>query len=155
MVSCMENKQTSDDVLEALNFEAQVNKQANHKRTLLNALCAILLSCGIVGFSFFPRGIWAAVFFAVYLILVIAVVVIVQRGKKTRPALRQDPFSQPKADKRYWIGMCILVCPNIFHPFLRDNAVAVVIFAIAWGCGIFWALQSDALDLQKRAVGNA
>ncbi|MDK7138526.1 hypothetical protein QP414_04275 [Corynebacterium simulans] len=151
----MENKQNSDDVLEALNFETQVNKQANHKQTLLNTLSAIVLPCGIVGFSLFPRGIWAAVFFAVYLILVIAAVVIVQRGKKTRPAVRQDPFSQPKADNRYWIGTCILLCPIIVHPFLRDSTVAVVVFAIVWGCGIFWALQSGALDLQKRAVGNA
>ncbi|GAB6952545.1 hypothetical protein JCM12107_15260 [Corynebacterium simulans] len=35
------------------------------------------------------------------------------------------------------------------------NVVAVVVVAAAWACGAFWALQSGALDLQKRAVGNA
>ena len=155
IVSYMENKQTSDDVLEALNFEAQINERASRKQTFLYFLIAIFGASSIVAMNLLPKGAPSTAFLVVFWVVICAIAIVVERKKKTRPALRQDPFNQPKADKRYWLGMFIMLSPILFNPFIKGNVVAVVVVAAAWACGAFWALQSGALDLQKRAVGNA
>ena len=150
----MENKQTSDDVLEALNFEAQINERASRKQTFLYFLIAIFGAGSIVAMNLLPKGAPSTAFLVVFLVVICAIAIVVERKKKTRPALRQDPFNQPKADKRYWLGVFIMLSPILFNPFIKGNVVAVVVVAAAWACGAFWALQSDALDLQKRAEHN-
>lgn len=151
----MENKQNSDDVLEALNFETQVNARASRKQTFLYFLIAIFGAGSIVAMNLLPKGAPLAAFLVVFLVVICAIAIVVERKKKTRPALRQDPLNQPKADRRYMLGVFIMLSPMLFNPFIKGNVVAVVVVAAAWACGAFWALQSDALDLQKRAVGNA
>ncbi|OFT51086.1 hypothetical protein HMPREF3155_06395 [Corynebacterium sp. HMSC06D04] len=151
----MENKQNSDDVLEALNFETQVNARASRKQTFLYFLIAIFGAGSIVAMNLLPKGAPLAAFLVVFLVVICAIAIVVERKKKTRPALRQDPLNQPKADRRYMLGVFIMLSPMLFNPFIKGNVVAVVVVAAAWACGAFWALQSGALDLQKRAVGNA
>lgn len=151
----MENKQTSDDVLEALNFEAQINERASRKQTFLYFLIAIFGAGSIVAMNLLPKGAPLAAFLVVFLVVICAIAIVVERKKKTRPALRQDPLNQPKADRRYMLGVFIMLSPMLFNPFIKGNVVAVVVVAAVWACGAFWALQSGALDLQKRAVGNA
>ncbi|KXU18314.1 hypothetical protein HMPREF2692_04165 [Corynebacterium sp. HMSC036D03] len=151
----MENKQNSDDVLEALNFETQVNARASRKQTFLYFLIAIFGAGSIVAMNLLPKGAPLAAFLVVFLVVICAIAIVVERKKKTRPALRQDPLNQPKADRRYMLGVFIMLSPMLFNPFIKGNVVAVVVVAAVWACGAFWALQSGALDLQKRAVGNA
>ncbi|OFT32584.1 hypothetical protein HMPREF3169_08495 [Corynebacterium sp. HMSC08C04] len=151
----MENKQNSDDVLEALNFETQVNARASRKQTFLYSLIAIFGAGSIVAMNLLPKGAPLAAFLVVFLVVICAIAIVVERKKKTRPALRQDPLNQPKADRRYMLGVFIMLSPMLFNPFIKGNVVAVVVVAAVWACGAFWALQSGALDLQKRAVGNA
>lgn len=151
----MENKQNSDDALEALNFETQVNARASRKQTFLYFLIAIFGAGSIVAMDLLPKGAPLAAFLVVFLVVICAIAIVVERKKKTRPALRQDPLNQPKADRRYMLGVFIMLSPMLFNPFIKGNVVAVVVVAAVWACGAFWALQSGALDLQKRAVGNA
>ncbi|NTS21643.1 hypothetical protein HT105_21780 [Bacteroides fragilis] len=93
----MENKQTSDDVLEALNFEAQINERASRKQTFLYFLIAIFGAGSIVAMNLLPKGAPSTAFLVVFLVVICAIAIVVERKKKTRPALRSKiPLTSPR-----------------------------------------------------------
>ena len=60
-----------------------------------------------------------------------------------------------RPDKKYYAGMAVLFAPALLMWAFDEKIWLGIAAAFIWGCAMFWALQSDALDLNKRASRNA
>ena len=67
-----------------------------------------------------------------------------------RPSYRQDPFSQPQPDKKYYATFPILFAPVFFQRYLEGHMVIAAVVFTLWGFAVFWVLNSGAMDLSTR-----
>lgn len=78
-----------------------------------------------------------------------------KKRSKTRMSYRQDPRKEPKPDKKYYAGIAVLCAPALLMGAFDEKIWLGIVAAFIWGCAMFWALQSDALDLNNRTCRNA
>ncbi|MDK8676503.1 hypothetical protein QP884_02225 [Corynebacterium tuberculostearicum] len=141
-----------ESVNEALSFNEEVEKEQSGKRkTVLNALFAAALAGSFFVMNQWEEDIslWAFLGFMVVWLGVIMWVGAHQSD--VRPSYRQDPFSQPQPDKKYYATFPILFAPVFFQRLLEGHMVIAAIVFTMWGIAVFWVLNSGAMDLSTRS----
>ena len=160
ILSKVENNETSkvrgtrnmdESVHEALSFNEEVEKgSTKQSKTLLNACFSVCVAGGYVALSQWSADFSIWILIAAILIIVGAVGWMVASRRDVRPSYRQDPLEQPQADKEYYAGFFVLLCPIFLITFLEGHLIAAVVVFTFWGIAAFWALQSGAMDLSTR-----
>lgn len=139
-------------VHEALAFNEEVEKEQSDKRkTVLNGLFSAALAGLWFILSQWGKGMpwWLSLGFVVVCVGVAFWVGAHQSD--VRPSYRQDPFSQPQPDKKYYATFPILFAPVFFQRLLEGHMVIAAIVFTMWGIGVFWVLNSGAMDLSTRS----
>ena len=144
-----------DSVHEALAFNEEVEQdQSAGRKTVLNALLAAVLAGSFFVMNQWEEDIslWAFLGFLVVWLGMIMWVGAYQSD--VRPSYRQDPSSQPQPDKKYYATFPVLFAPVFFQRLLEGHMVIAAIVFTVWGFGVFWVLNSGAMDMSTRDDGN-
>lgn len=144
-----------ESVHEALAFNEEVEKdQSDKRKTVLNALFAAALA--ILWFILSQWGNGMPWWLSLGLVVVCVGVALWVGAKKrdVRAGYRQNPFDQPQPDKKYYFGFFLIFAPMFFQTFLEGHMVIAAIVFTLWGLGVFWALNSGAMDLSTRDHGD-
>jgi len=141
-----------DELKKSLEFNDSLQDQgAERKRLVQNILLVIALAAFYVGMTVFAEIMHPVAFLIFYFVLIGLIVwALLQHQNKVRTSYRQDPYIQPKADKKYFAGMAVILFPIFVTNMLREHMWALVIFIAVWVVAMVWVLQSRALDLAAR-----
>ncbi|QRJ57036.1 cb-type cytochrome C oxidase subunit IV [Corynebacterium macginleyi] len=141
-----------DELKKSLEFNDSLQDNgAERKRLVQNILLVIALAASYLGVSLLSELLHPVAVLIFYFVLVgLMVWAHLHHQSKVRPSYRQDPYSQPKADKKYYAGMAVMLFPIFVPNLLRGHAWAMVIFVVVWAAAMVWVLQSRALDLAAR-----
>ena len=141
-----------DELKKSLEFNDSLQDQgAERKRLVQNILLVIALAAFYVGMTVFAEIMHPVAFLIFYFVLIgLMVWALLHYQGKVRTSYRQDPYAQPKADKKYYAGMAIILIPMFITNMLREHTWAMVIFVVLWAVAMVWVLQSRALDLAAR-----
>lgn len=141
-----------DELKKSLEFNDSLQDQgAERKRLVQNILLVIALAAFYVGMTVFAEIMHPVAFLIFYFVLIgLMVWALLHYQGKVRTSYRQDPYTQPKADKKYYAGMAVILIPIFVTNMLREHMWALVIFIAVWAVAMVWVLQSRALDLAAR-----
>ena len=141
-----------DELKKSLEFNDSLQDQgAERKRLMQNILLVIAFAVFYVGITVFAEIIHPVAFLIFYFVLIGLIVwALLHHQSKVRTSYRQDPHSQPKADKKYYAGMAVILIPIFVTNMLREHMWALVIFIAVWAVAMVWVLQSRALDVAAR-----
>ena len=141
-----------DELKKSLEFNDSLQDQgAERKRLVQNILLVIALAAFYVGMTVFAEIMHPVAFLIFYFVLIGLIVwALLQHQNKVRTSYRQDPYAQPKADKKYFAGMAVILFPIFVTNMLREHMWALVIFIAVWVVAMVWVLQSRALDVAAR-----
>jgi len=141
-----------DELKKSLEFNDSLQDQgAERKRLVQNILLVIALAAFYVGMTVFAEIMHPVAFLIFYFVLIGLIVwALLQHQNKVRTSYRQDPYIQPKADKKYFAGMAVILFPIFVTNMLREHMWALVIFIAVWVVAMVWVLQSRALDVAAR-----
>ena len=143
------------NIQESLKFNEEVTHRAEKPQTLANAVLSFVFPLCLLAVGVAPEQ-WGCPVFAVVMVVAVAACIFAwKKRSKTRMSYRQDPRKEPKPDKKYYAGMAVLFAPALLMWAFDEKIWLGIAAAFIWGCAMFWALQSDALDLNKRASRNA
>ena len=140
-----------ESVHEALAFNEEVEKeQSDRRRTALNALFAAALA--VFWFVLIQWGNGMPWWLSLGLVVVCVGLALWVGAQKrdVRAGYRQNPFEQPQPDKKYYFGFFLMFAPTFFQAFLEGHMVIAAIVFTLWGVGVFWALNSGAMDMSTR-----
>lgn len=141
-----------ESVNEALSFNAEVEKGQNGKRrTVINASLAVVLAGSYFVMSQWEDDIPLWAFLGFMMFGLGAAMWVGSHQGDVRPSYRQDPFSQPQPDKKYYATFPILFAPVFFQRLLEGHMVIAAIVFTMWGIAVFWVLNSGAMDLSTRS----
>lgn len=145
-----------DELKKSIEFNDSLQDQgAEHRRLMQNILFVLALVAFYVGINLFAEKIHPAVAIIFYFALIgFLVWALLHHQSKVRPSYRQDPYTQPKADKKYYAGMAVMLAPIFGGTMLREHTWIHLIVIAVWGVVMVWVLQSRALDLQARQGEN-
>lgn len=141
-----------DELKKSLEFNDSLQDQgAERKRLVQNILLVIALAAFYVGMTVSAEIIHPVAILIFYFVFIgLMVWALFHHQSKVRTSYRQDPHSQPKADRKYYAGMTIILIPTFITNMLREHMWALVIFTAVWAVAMVWVLQSRALDLAAR-----
>lgn len=140
-----------ESVHEALSFNEDVEKGQNGRRkTVINALLAVVFAGSYFVMSQWEDDISLWVFLGFVVFALGAIMWVGAHQSDVRPSYRQDPFNQPEPDKKYYFGFFLMFAPTFFQIFLEGHMVIAAIVFTLWGLGMFWALNSGAMDMSTR-----
>lgn len=141
-----------DELKKSLEFNDSLqDRGAERRRLVQNILIVIPLAAFYLGVSLLGEILHPVVVVIFYFVVVgLLVWGLLRHQSKVRPSYRQDPYTQPKADKKYYAGMAVMLVPIFVPNLLREHTWAMVIFVVVWAAAMVWALQSRALDLAAR-----
>ncbi|WKE60644.1 hypothetical protein KAH61_00180 [Corynebacterium tuberculostearicum] len=140
-----------ESVHEALTFNEEVEKdQSDKRKTALNALFAAALAVLWFILSQWGNGMPWWVFLGFVVFGLGAIMWVGAHQSDVRPSYRQDPFNQPEPDKKYYFGIILIFIPTFFQTFLEGHMVITAVAFTLWGLGVFWVLNSGAMDLSTR-----
>ena len=140
-----------ESVHEALSFNEDVEKGQNGRRkTVINALLAVVFAGSYFVMSQWEDDISLWVFLGFVVFGLGAIMWVGAHQSDVRPSYRQDPFNQPEPDKKYYFGIFLMFAPPFFQTFLEGHMVIAAIVFTLWGVGVFWALNSGAMDMSTR-----
>ncbi|NYI55287.1 hypothetical protein [Corynebacterium tuberculostearicum] len=140
-----------ESVNEALSFNEEVEKGQNGKRrTVINASLAVVLAGSYFVMSQWEDDIPLWAFLGFMMFGLGAAMWVGSHQGDVRPSYRQDPFNQPEPDKKYYFGIFLMFAPTFFQTFLEGHMVIAAIVFTLWGVGVFWALNSGAMDMSTR-----
>ncbi|MDU4571032.1 hypothetical protein [Corynebacterium sp.] len=140
-----------DGVHEALAFNEKMEQdQSARRKTVLNAVYAASLAALCFGLS--QLGDAMPLWVPLGIVIISAGVCLWVGAKKrdVRAGYRQNPFNQAQPDKKYYFGVFLIFAPAIFLTFLEGHMVIAAIVFTLWGLGVFWALNSGAMDMSTR-----
>ncbi|WP_284782925.1 cb-type cytochrome C oxidase subunit IV [Corynebacterium rhinophilum] len=141
-----------DELKKSLEFNDSLQDQgAERKRLVQNILLVIALAAFYVGMTVFAEVMHPVAFLIFYFVLIgLLVWALLHYQNKVRTSYRQDPYTQPKVDKKYYAGMAVILVPMFVTNMLREHTWALVIFVVLWAAAMVWVLQSRALDVAAR-----
>lgn len=141
-----------DELKKSLEFNDSLQDQgAERKRLVQNILLVIALAAFYVGMTVFAEVMHPVAFLIFYFVLIgLLVWALLHYQNKVRISYRQDPYTQPKVDKKYYAGMAVILVPMFVTNMLREHTWALVIFVVLWAAAMVWVLQSRALDVAAR-----
>ena len=140
-----------ESVHEALSFNEDVEKGQNGRRkTVINALLAVVFAGSYFVMSQWEDNIPLWMFLGFVVFGLGAIMWVGAHQSDVRPSYRQDPFNQPEPDKKYYFGFFLMFAPTFFQAFLEGHMVIAAIVFTLWGLGVFWALNSGAMDMSTR-----
>ncbi|MCT1427412.1 hypothetical protein [Corynebacterium sp. p3-SID1241] len=140
-----------DSVHEALAFNEEMEQdQSAGRKTALNALFATALAVLWFSLTQWGKGAPAWVFLCIVIISAGVGLWVGFKKREVRAGYRQNPFDQPQPDKKYYFGFFLLFAPTFFQTFLEGYMVVAAIVFTLWGVGVFWALNSGAMDMSTR-----
>ena len=140
-----------DSVHEALAFNEEMEQdQSAGRKTALNALFAAALAGLWFGLSQFGKGMPLWLSLGVIIACVGVGLWVGAKKRDVRAGYRQNPFDQPQPDWKYYLGFFLIFAPTFFQPFLEGHMVIAAIVFTLWGLGVFWALNSGAMDMSTR-----
>lgn len=141
-----------DELKKSLEFNDSLQDQgAERKRLVQNILLVIALAAFYLGMTVFAEVMHPVAFLIFYFVLIgLLVWALLHYQNKVRTSYRQDPYTQPKADKKYYAGMAVILVPMFVANMLREHTWALVIFVVLWAAAMVWVLQSRALDVAAR-----
>ena len=140
-----------ESVHEALSFNEDVERGKNGRRkTVINALLAVVFAGSYFVMSQWEDDISLWVFLGFVVFGLGAIMWVGAHQSDVRPSYRQDPFNQPEPDKKYYFGFFLMFAPTFFQTFLEGHMVIAAIVFTLWGVGVFWALNSGAMDMSTR-----
>ncbi|MER0101176.1 cb-type cytochrome C oxidase subunit IV [Corynebacterium sp. KPL2734] len=141
-----------DELKKSLEFNDSLQDQgAERKRLVQNILLVIALAVFYVGMTVFAEVMHPVAFLIFYFVLIgLLVWALLHYQNKVRTSYRQDPYTQPKVDKKYYAGMAVILVPMFVTNMLREHTWALVIFVVLWAAAMVWVLQSRALDVAAR-----
>ena len=140
-----------DSVHEALAFNEEVEQdQSAGRKTVLNALLAVVFAGSYFVMSQWEDDISLWVFLGFVVFGLGAIMWVGAHQSDVRPSYRQDPFNQPEPDKKYYFTFPVMFAPVFFQPYLEGHMVIAAIVFTVWGFGVFWVLNSGAMDLSTR-----
>lgn len=141
-----------DELKKSLEFNDSLqDKGAERKRLVQNILLVIALAAFYVGMTVFAEVMHPVAFLIFYFVLIgLLVWALLHYQNKVRTSYRQDPYTQPKVDKKYYAGMAVILVPMFVTNMLREHTWALVIFVVLWAAAMVWVLQSRALDVAAR-----
>ena len=144
-----------ESVHEALAFNAEMEQdQGTKRKTALNALFAAVLAVFWFVLIQWGNGMpwWLSLGLAV--VCVGVALWVGAKRRDVRAGYRQNPFDQPQPDKKYYFGIFLIFAPTFFQTFLEGHMVIAGIVFTLWGLGVFWVLNSGAMDMSTRDDGN-
>lgn len=142
----------NDEVREALEYQAGVQEKA-HRTTAAPVWMAVLFGL-VYGVSIFVlalnRGGWQSFLTMGGLFVVLCVLAWqIARLSKVRPAMRQDPFTQPKVSKSFYAALSFMLWPlfvDLINNFFDPMPVwPCVLFGACATAHSVWMLRSGAL----------
>lgn len=140
-----------ESVHEALSFNEEVEKgQNSRRRTVINALLAVAFAGSYFVMSQWEDDIPLWAFLGFMMFGLGAAMWVGSHQGDVRPSYRQDPFSQPQPDKKYYATFPILFAPVFFQRYLEGHMVIAAVVFTLWGFAVFWVLNSGAMDLSTR-----
>ncbi|WP_293820667.1 hypothetical protein [uncultured Corynebacterium sp.] len=141
-----------ESVHEALAFNEEVEKKPTRRRkAVLNALVAGLFAGSYFIISQWGKDISPWVFLGFMVGWLGVIMWVGAHQGDVRPSYRQDPFSQPQPDKKYYATFPVLFAPVFFQRLLEGHMVIAAIVFTLWGFAVFWVLNSGAMDLSTRS----
>ena len=144
-----------DSVHEALAFNEEMEQDQGAKRkTGLNALFAAALAGLWFVLSQFGKGMPLWLSLGVIIACLGVGLWVGAKKRDVRAGYRQNPFDQPQPDKKYYFGFFLIFAPTFFQTFLEGHMVIAAIVFTLWGLGVFWALNSGAMDMSTRDHGD-
>lgn len=144
-----------DSVHEALAFNEEVEQdQSAGRKTVLNALLAAVLAGSFFVMNQWEEDISLWAFLGFMVVWLGGIMWVGAHQSDVRPSYRQNPFSQPQPDKKYYATFPVLFAPVFFQRFLEGHMVIAAIVFTLWGFGVFWVLNSGAMDMSTRDQGN-
>ena len=144
-----------DGVHEALAFNKEIQKKPRGwRKTALNALAAAVFAGSNFIISQWGKGISPWVFVGFIVAWMAVLLWVGAHQSDVRPSYRQDPFNEPKPDKKYYVSFMVLFAPVFFQTFLEGHLITAAIVFTLWGFGVFWVLNSGAMDLSTRDHKN-
>ena len=140
-----------DSVHEALAFNEEMEQdQSAGRKTALNALFATALAVLWFSLTQWGKGAPAWVFLCIVIISAGVGLWVGFKKRDVRAGYRQNPFDQPQPDWKYYLGFFLMFAPTFFQTFLEGHMVIAAIVFTLWGLGVFWALNSGAMDMSTR-----
>ena len=140
-----------ESVHEALSFNEDVERGQNGRRkTVINALLAVVFAGSYFVMSQWEDDISLWVFLGFVVFGLGAIMWVGAHQSDVRPSYRQDPFNQPEPDKKYYFTFPVMFAPVFFQPYLEGHIVIAAVAFTLWGLGVFWVLNSGAMDLSTR-----
>ena len=140
-----------ESVHEALSFNEEVEKgQSGRRRTVINALLAVAFAGSYFVMSQWEDDIPLWAFLGFMMFGLGAAMWVGSHQGDVRPSYRQDPFSQPQPDKKYYATFPILFAPVFFQRLLEGHMVIAAVASTLWGLAVFWVFNSGAMDLSTR-----
>ena len=122
---------------------------------LANAVLSFVFPLCLLAVGVAPEQ-WGWPVFAVVMVVAVAACILLGRNAP-RPAclIAKTHARNLSRTRKILCRMAVLFAPALLMWAFDEKIWLGIAAAFIWGCAMFWALQSDALDLNKRASRNA